>query len=69
MNKKNFIHKKIKLSNINFKYNTYISQPTISRDLYYLQKEINKSNENYGERLFRVYRNTLLGLDEVIKKL
>ena len=28
-----------------------------------------KSKENYGERLFKVYRNSLLGLDEVVKKL
>jgi predicted transcriptional regulator len=37
-----------------------ISQPTISRDINYLQKEIYKSNENYGERLFEVYQNSLL---------
>ena len=46
-----------------------ISQPTISRDIHYIQKEIHKSKENYGERLFEVYQNSLLGLDEVIKKL
>ena len=28
-----------------------------------------KNKENYGERLFEVYRNSLLGLDEVVKKL
>ena len=47
----------------------HISQPTISRDIHYLQKEMHKSKENYIERLFEVYRNSLLGLDEVIKKL
>ena len=47
----------------------HISQPTISRDIHYLQNEIHKSKENYGERLFEVYQNSLLGLDEVIKKL
>jgi hypothetical protein len=46
-----------------------ISQPTFSRDIHYIQKELRKSKENYGERLFGVYRNSLLGLDEVIKKL
>jgi DNA-binding transcriptional regulator LsrR (DeoR family) len=47
----------------------HISQPTISRDIHYLQKEIHKSKENYSERLFEVYQNSLLGLDEVVKKL
>jgi predicted transcriptional regulator len=47
----------------------HISQPTISRDIKYIQKEIKKSTENYGEHLFEIYRNTLLGLDEAIKKL
>ncbi len=47
----------------------HISQPTISRDIHYIQKEIRKSTGNYGERLFEVYRNNLLGLDEMIKKL
>ena len=46
-----------------------ISQPTISRDIHYIQKELHKSKENYGERLFEVYRNSVLGLDEVVKKL
>lgn len=47
----------------------HISQPTISRDIHYIQKEIRKSTENYGEHLFEIYRNTMLGLDETIKKL
>ena len=46
-----------------------ISQPTISRDIHYIQKDLRKSKENYGERLFEVYQNSLQGLDEVIKKL
>jgi predicted transcriptional regulator len=46
-----------------------ISQPTISRDIHYLQKEIHKIKDNYGERLFEVYQNSLLGTDELIKKL
>jgi predicted transcriptional regulator len=47
----------------------HISQPTISRDIHYIQREIRKSTDNYGEHLFEIYRNTLLGLDETIKKL
>ena len=47
-----------------------VSQSTVSRDIYYIQKELlKKKTENYGERLFEVYRNSLLGLDEVVKKL
>jgi predicted transcriptional regulator len=46
-----------------------ISQPTISRDIHYIQNDLHKSKENYGERLFEVYQNSLLGLDELIKKL
>ena len=41
----------------------HISQPTISRDIHYIQREIRKSTDNYGEHLFEIYRNTLLGLD------
>jgi predicted transcriptional regulator len=48
----------------------HISQPTISRDIHYTQKEIRKNTQNYGEHLYEVYRNNLLGLDEMmIKKL
>ena len=47
----------------------HISQPTISRDIHYVKKEIRKNSENYGEHLFEVYRNNLQGLDEMIKKL
>ena len=44
----------------------HISQPTISRDIHYIKKEIRRSTQNYGEHLFEVYRNNLLGLDEMI---
>src|SRR5215212_10465426 len=47
----------------------HISQPTISRDIHYIQKEMRKSAENYDRHRFEVYRNNLLGLDEMIKKL
>jgi predicted transcriptional regulator len=47
----------------------HISQPTISRDIHYIQTEMRKSAENYGRHRFEVYRNNLLGLDEMIKKL
>ena len=41
----------------------HISQPTISRDIHYIQKEIRKNTENYGDHLFGVYRNNLQGID------
>jgi predicted transcriptional regulator len=47
----------------------HISQPTISRDIHYIQKETRKSAENYDKHRFEVYRNNLFGLDEMIKKL
>lgn len=47
----------------------FISQPTNSSDIHYIQKEIHNSKKNHGERLLEVYRNSLLGLDEVINKL
>jgi predicted transcriptional regulator len=47
----------------------HISQPTISRDIHYIQLEMHKSAENYDKHRFEVYRNNLLGLDEMIKKL
>jgi predicted transcriptional regulator len=47
----------------------HISQPTISRDIHYIQIEMHKSAENYDKHRFEVYRNNLLGLDEMIKKL
>jgi predicted transcriptional regulator len=47
----------------------HISQPTISRDIHYIQMEMRKSAENYDKHRFEVYRNNLLGLDEMIKNL
>jgi len=47
----------------------HISQPTISRDIHYLERELLKSRDNYGKRLFSTYESTLLGYDEMIKKL
>lgn len=47
----------------------HISQPTISRDIHYIQKEMRKNAENHDKHRFEVYRNNLLGLDEMIKKL
>jgi predicted transcriptional regulator len=47
----------------------HISQPTISRDIGYVKKGIRKKTENIDEHLLDVYRNNLLGLDEIIKKL
>lgn len=47
----------------------HISQPTISRDIHYIQAEMRKSAENHDKHRFEVYRNDLLGLDEMIKKL
>ena len=37
--------------------------------MHYIQMEMRKSTENYGKHRFEVYRNNLLGLDEMIKKL
>jgi predicted rRNA methylase YqxC with S4 and FtsJ domains len=34
-----------------------------------IQKEVRKSTANHGEHQFEIYRNTLLGLDDSIKKL
>lgn len=57
-------HAQYEISNI-----LHISQPTVSRDMHYIQKELRKSTDDYGNHLFEIYRNTLLGLDEAIKKL
>jgi DNA-binding NarL/FixJ family response regulator len=38
----------------------HISQPTISRDIQYIQSEMRKSAENYDKHRFEVYRNNLL---------
>jgi predicted transcriptional regulator len=45
----------------------HISQPTISRDIHYIQKEMRYDAENYDNHRFEVYRNNLRGLDEMIK--
>jgi predicted transcriptional regulator len=47
----------------------HITQPTISRDIHYIQTEMRHDAENYDKHRFEVYRNNLLGLDEMIKKL
>jgi hypothetical protein len=47
----------------------YVLVKQLYQDIYYLKKELHKNKENYGERLFEVYQKSLLGLDEVIKKL
>ena len=47
----------------------HMSQPTISRDIHFLEKELSKSRKNYGQRLFSTYESTVLGYDEMIKKL
>jgi hypothetical protein len=36
---------------------------------HYIQTEMRKGAENYDKHRFEVYRNNLLGLDEIIKKL
>ena len=47
----------------------HISQSTVSRDLKYIEKELAKSRKNYGQRLFSDYESTMLGYNEIIKKL
>ncbi len=47
----------------------HMSQPTVTRDIHYIQAEMRKDAENYDKHRFEVYRNNLLGLDEMIKKL
>jgi predicted transcriptional regulator len=49
--------------------NLRISQPTISRDIHYIQKQMRKNAENYDKHRFEIYRNNLMGLDEMVKKL
>jgi predicted transcriptional regulator len=46
-----------------------ISQPTVSRDIHYIQAQIQKSNKHYGNELFQAYHNTLAGLNEIVKKM
>jgi predicted transcriptional regulator len=47
----------------------HISQPTISRDIRYLEKGFAKSPKNYAKRLFSTFESTMMGYDEMIKKL
>ena len=47
----------------------HMSQSTVSRDINYLEKDLEKSKRDYGHRLFSTYESTLSGYDEIIKKL
>jgi predicted transcriptional regulator len=47
----------------------HISQPTISRDIQYLEKGFAKSPKNYSKRLYSTFESTMMGYDELIKKL
>jgi predicted transcriptional regulator len=47
----------------------HISQPTISRDIHYIQSQIQKRNKHYSNELFQAYHNTLAGLNEIVKKM
>ena len=47
----------------------HISQPTISRDIHYIQREIGKSKEKNVERMYEAHWSRLMALDEAIKKL
>lgn len=47
----------------------HISQPTISRDINYLEKGFAKSPKNYSKRLYSTFESTMMGYDELIKKL
>lgn len=46
-----------------------MSQPTISRDIHYLEKGFTRFTKNYGKRLFSTFESTMMGYDEIIKKL
>ena len=46
-----------------------MSQPTISRDIHYLEKDLARSTKNYGQRLFSTFASTMMGYDDIIKKL
>ena len=46
-----------------------IRQPTVSRDIHYIQSQIQKRNKHYGNELFQAYHNTLAGLNEFVKKM
>jgi predicted transcriptional regulator len=47
----------------------HMSKPTISRDIAYLEKELSKSRKNYSKRLYSTFESTMMGYDELIKKL
>lgn len=47
----------------------HISQPTISRDIHYIQREIRKSKEKNVERMYEAHWSRLMALDEAIKRL
>ena len=45
-----------------------VSQPTVSRDIYYIQEQIQKRKKQYDNELFYEYHNTSAGLNEIAKK-
>lgn len=47
----------------------HMSQPTISRDIHSLEKGLAKSRKDYTHRLFSTFESTMMGYDEIIKKL
>ena len=47
----------------------HISQSTISRDILFLEKGFEKSPKNYSKRLYSTFESTMMGYDELIKKL
>ena len=55
-------HNQFEISNI-----LNISQPTVSRDINYIQAQIQKRNKHYGNELLQAYHNTLAGLNEIVK--
>jgi predicted transcriptional regulator len=57
-------HNQFEISNI-----LHISQPTVSRDIHYIQAQIQKRNKHYCNELFQAYHNTLAGLNEIVKKM
>ena len=46
-----------------------IRQPIVSRDIHYIQAQIQKRNKNYNNELFQAYHNTIAGLNEIVKKM
>jgi hypothetical protein len=45
-----------------------MSQPTISRDIRYLEKGFAKSTKNYDKRLFSTFASTIMEYDEIDSK-